>query len=807
MKVNTYYLLLAAFLFTIPINAEIKNSICDELSYGGTIAEDHGVCFPGDVPNELVNVELPGPGSNDIEYIWIFTNDDPNENIANWIPIQGSNSEDYQPEPIFEDTWFRRCARRVGCTHYNVESNWVRICVDLEGPQFFNVADDFTIDCSEEPFFTPPEYYDDCSGIAGSTSFDEVVDRGCEIDYIRTWIVNDNCGKENFISQKVTSVDNEPPVITLAPPYNDFVNGDTLHYQCDFGIFFLVEDAIVTDNCDDDPTVIFVDDVNNSDDCSENGYKRFLRCYWRAVDACGNESLFILYIYEVDTIAPVFTYVPEDVMVECHLDPEFGTPTFEDNCPGEIQLDQNTELEGSDCDYLATRTWTITDECGNQARASQTIQSADVEAPVIHLNEPYQDASDGDTLIIACGNFVELDVTVVDNCDLVPDVVFYDDFDRSEDCEEDGYLTKMYCTWTATDECGNMAIFSVYVFIVDNDPPVFLSFPEDMTIACTEDPEFGIPEVYDACDVAPTLTEETKIIEVNCKFKYQRTWTVRDACGNSTVKTQVIFSFDEEAPVIEELLPVLGNFCDDYEIQYPIVSDDCDGELEIYKSIDTIVGEDFIDLKINWTVIDDCGNEAYAYQPVTIPCGGDGFGFLGFEATEMNESNIALTWTVRNEDTPAFYNVEVSKNGVDFESTNFSVEAGGVAYQGFGVYQMELPNTYVGRSFYRVKYLPQLGTSALSDQDDVMMNVASDDAFIYPNPFINNITIEFLDGSLANGDVFLYDAMGVLVKQISITSRTNYFVINLDDIQPGTYILTYSLNNQNYSQRIVKLTD
>ena len=781
---------------------------CDNLTYGGEIGHDHAVCYPGDTPQELVNLSLPSGGSGEIEYIWIMTTEDPNEFISNWISIPGSIHENYQPEAIYETTWFRRCARRSTCNEYIVESNWVKVCIDSEPPNFLYLPENYITHCNEEPNFSEPEYYDDCSGISGATHFDEVVNRGCEVDYTRTWIVTDNCGKENVTSQTVTTIDNESPNITLLPPYGDFINGDTLIYECSFGIFFYVEDVLVTDNCDADPEVTFIDNVTESENCAEDGYIRFLECYWVAVDDCGNESKFVLYIYEVDTQDPVFTHIPADDEIECHQDPIFGTPEYEDNCDLTLHLEENVVSDGDNCNYTHTKTWTVTDDCGNHSTAQQSIYTYDNEAPLITLSDPFQEVAHGDTLILQCyqlQDIYDLEATAVDNCDADPEIKFDDNFHESDDCAEDGYIMKMYCTWTAIDDCGNESVLSIHIYIVDTEAPVFSSIPDDTTIDCNEDPAFVEPEVYDDCDDDVHITEETKMVEVNCKFKYQRTWTATDDCGNSSRVIQSIYFSDEDPPEILELLPVLGEHCGEFEIQYPVVSDHCDGTPEIYASIDTIYSDLFIDLKINWTVMDDCGNEAHAYQAVTLPCGDD-FEFTGFEATEMSGNRVSLHWVVTNEDEASFYNVEVSKDGIDFNSTNHTFEARGESYLGFGAYAVELNDAYNGRSFYRIKYLPASSGSVLSEMDQVIFDF-NNNSIIYPNPFVDNINIEFHTPSDQASTIYLYDTMGSLVKQFRVAAYTELYPIDMNDVAPGTYLLSYILNGLNYANRVVKLRE
>ena len=103
---------------------------CDNVNTGGTIIATQTICA-GEVPDLLVNSVYPAGGGGDLEYIWLtnntgspFSNTDPT-----WTLIQGATNEFYQPGQIYSNTYFVRCARRLGCTNYTGESNIVAILV------------------------------------------------------------------------------------------------------------------------------------------------------------------------------------------------------------------------------------------------------------------------------------------------------------------------------------------------------------------------------------------------------------------------------------------------------------------------------------------------------------------------------------------------------------------------------------------------------------------------------------------------------------------------------------------------------
>ena len=108
--------------------------MCENVTSGGEIAADEFGCpNPTWDPSLIVNVELPSGGTGALEYIWIYTTDDPSSPGAFWNPIIGSTSAEFDPGPISVTTYYRRCARREGCTDYIGESNIVMkeaICCD-----------------------------------------------------------------------------------------------------------------------------------------------------------------------------------------------------------------------------------------------------------------------------------------------------------------------------------------------------------------------------------------------------------------------------------------------------------------------------------------------------------------------------------------------------------------------------------------------------------------------------------------------------------------------------------------------------
>src|SRR5438034_1113695 len=90
-----------------------------------------------------------------------------------------------------------------------------------------------------------------------------------------------------------------------------------------------------------------------------------------------------------DTTAPSFVNFPADATVECPGDTSpaaTGTPTGTDTCSSGTVTHSDSATSGACSNHVVkviTRTWTVTDACGNSASQTQTITLKDTSAPTI----------------------------------------------------------------------------------------------------------------------------------------------------------------------------------------------------------------------------------------------------------------------------------------------------------------------------------------------------------------------------------------------------------------------------------------
>ena len=113
----------------INLDFEIVSS-CQNVTDPGEISVDPTVC-----DGEMItinSVSLPSGGSGDIEYVWLSNTSGPYINSATEIAVNLPSISVFPSE----NTYYRRCARRAGCTVYVGESNWVYVevvnCCELD---------------------------------------------------------------------------------------------------------------------------------------------------------------------------------------------------------------------------------------------------------------------------------------------------------------------------------------------------------------------------------------------------------------------------------------------------------------------------------------------------------------------------------------------------------------------------------------------------------------------------------------------------------------------------------------------------
>jgi hypothetical protein len=215
-------------------------------------------------------------------------------------------------------------------------------------PPELTIPRDETVECDNVPAVGQASAIDYCNGQVGVAYLgEERIDGDCINNYtlIRTWTTSDCAGNATTLSQTITVQDTTAPWIKTT--INDFID---LGCNIDEGsvpkpeVHLNGSDLEAGDNCQGDVTIEY-----NRRERTNNGCENRIIYYYKAIDACGNETAredfaSITYYWEEDVFAecqPTFAY-NGDTATCFSADPNLNTDQFGwsnyFNVPGEYTL-------------------------------------------------------------------------------------------------------------------------------------------------------------------------------------------------------------------------------------------------------------------------------------------------------------------------------------------------------------------------------------------------------------------------------------------------------------------------------------
>ncbi|MEM1215250.1 MAG: HYR domain-containing protein, partial [Bacteroidota bacterium] len=441
---------------------------------------------------------------------------------------------------------------------------------------------------------------------------------GCERTITVTFIPDDGCGNLGAaFSCSYTFIDDTPPMVN----FQGLPSGSTITRECnlndpDWFPFVMTDELDIADDCNDF-TIDLEDVLVAEGECGVSDFLSLWRCTWTVTDACDNVTEYTLFTRIVDTQGPDFTFVPEDLTIECDEEVPFMMAEATDDC-GEFVITHEDVIIPGSCpqSFTIRRTFTATDGCGNPSTAVQLITVEDTTAPVISFDDEYiSEYTDGQSLFVECSEYLNISklrfaTSAMDNCAGARDVDFtFEDFGYF-DCLQDGYSGHLRTSWTSVDECGNSRTATLDWFLVDNEAPVLQGVPADACVSSL--PPVPNVQAVDNCDAGILGYEQSE--PMDCPEGGQfviRTWTASDVCGNTTSASQRITLTNPDGPSVSIDFPGLAGLASGSTAQIP---GDCSTELpDLSSSINVDSGCTGAEASIETDLLDtgDCATTGY----------------------------------------------------------------------------------------------------------------------------------------------------------------------------------------------------
>lgn len=458
--------------------------------------------------------------------------------------------------------------------------------IDTTPPAISGLEQVVSVQCSDEVVMENPDITDNCNEEVSVVYTANSETQQCSEIITRHWIATDLCGNTSSFTQVIIVSDTEAPTFGFVPANLELACGSTLPTSA----------ASATDNCAQ-VEIIQTDVWQNSPGTCQQVLRTF-----RAIDACGNETMATQIISFVDTVNPVFSTLPQNYSGSCNALTPAPVLTATDNCDNAVEVFFAQTTQATGCTSTIHRIWSAVDNCGNTAFHEQTVTITDNEGPVFSANP---------VVTISCNQLPGLSISATDNCTGLV-VIGYSDFLLSIGCAFD-----IARTWTATDACGNSSQFEQLIHVADNQPPVFAYVPPSFNISCGNPPAVQNPVVTDNCtmNVIPVLMQVTT--GSGCSYTITRTWTATDNCGNTSTASQVITVSDNVATVFAGVPPSISISCTQVPAA-PVVTamDNCAGQMDVtFEETSSGEGCNYQVIR-TWTAIDPCGNQVTASQNI-----------------------------------------------------------------------------------------------------------------------------------------------------------------------------------------------
>ena len=396
------------------------------------------------------------------------------------------------------------------CGNQKIKTASLKI-VDNSAPTFENVPRDTSIGANDNLPPTQPTVLDNCSTGLNANLAEERIDNNNDDGYriIRKWTATDDCGNIGTASQTIMVLD---PILSLACSSaavkleGNIINISNLLAPNEIVKVFASDNRVVYNcfrNCGE---------VQSTRPLAEDTYDVDIEFYtenWRFICSKnvtitvgsadsgggnpdgGGENEDPCSATECETTPPTISNLAADMTVNFDEVPNVENPVATDNCDTAVEITFN-EIRipmaiGSENinNYVLTRTWIATDDCGNTTSGNQVIRVID------------------DNSIADGGNG--------------------DDGGNNGDGANDN-----------TDPCLGTDC--------ETTPPIIANFPSDLTVNFDEVPAPASPIATDNCDTAVELSISESISEsIDARnYTLTRTWTAVDDCKNETTRKQVI---------------------------------------------------------------------------------------------------------------------------------------------------------------------------------------------------------------------------------------------------------------------------
>ena len=418
----------------------------------------------------------------------------------------------------------------------------------------------------------------------------------CPLVITRTYVITDACGNSASVTHTINVDDNTAPVITGTIAPVTIEGCTTADAPAPLTTVAALETAglTITDACTADNALTVSSSQTSTGTCPLVITRTYV-----ITDACGNSASVTHTINVDDNTAPVITGTIAPVTIEGCTTADAPAPlttvaaletaglTITDACTADNALTvSSSQTSTGTCPLVITRTYVITDACGNSASVTHTINVDDNTAPVITgtiapVTIEGCTTADAPAPLTTVAALETAGLTITDACTADNALTVSSSQTSTGTCPL--VITR---TYVITDACGNSASVTHTINVDDNTAPVITGTIAPVTIEGCTTADAPAPlttvaaletaglTITDACTADNALTVSSSQTSTGtCPLVITRTYVITDACGNSASVTHTINVDDNTAPVITgTIAPVTIEGCTTADAPAPLTT-------------------------------------------------------------------------------------------------------------------------------------------------------------------------------------------------------------------------------------------
>lgn len=175
---------------------------------------------------------------------------------------------------------------------------------------------------------------------------------------------------------------------------------------------------------------------------------------------------------------------------------------------------------------------------------------------------------------------------------------------------------------------------------------------------------------------------------------------------------------------------------------------------------------------------------------------------LSFNATRNNQTTI-LTWETASEENNAYFNIQHSTDGTNFETIG-QVEGSGTSYTA-QTYNFVDENPSNGLNYYRLQQMDFDGKFEYHRVLSVLITNKQNDVAIVPTLVNNQFEIVLSETVNVTTEIEIYNINGQVIKSESINIDGNRKMIDVSSFNAGSYFIRLNINNSIVTKRFIKL--